>query len=579
MRFSLLSVILLFCAQVANASSSSWVESIKPRDAIDLNPDPDIVEVVIVAHESKWRFGRKGKRSHVWSYNGGIPGPTINGKIGDTLIVHFHNLLPESSTIHWHGLELPANMDGSSIAQNPVPTGGYFRYEFKLLRASTFWYHPHIRGNRAVERGLYGGLVVRDPQQDHELGLPENESLIFLDDILLGENNVIADPFPSDPLQNAITQVNGREGNTMLINGKAGARGFLPENVPHRLRLVNSSNSRFMRVSIPNHRLWRIGGDAGLLEAPIEVLPIGMVHDMPHGGMHSGMMSGGAMGDGEHDGEMEMPMMISDPDLTKGILLTPGERADVVFTPNGRDLKLEWHDVARGRHSASYAEDGSIALGHAHDDGKRQPEKMLRIRTYNRSHKHTERVEYIPPPMLATIEPIDATTAPVMPVMFGHTPPDTNGDVTFFVQMKNGMPLPFSMVTPEDAPTALPGDLRVIEVNNMTAGMHNFHLHGFMFQHIETQYIDMDTPENNRTVPAERLENKDTIILPARTGARGRSRSVTRLALLIDDRGREGQIAAYGKVPTETTSGGWLFHCHILEHSARGMTSFLQVLD
>ena len=83
--------------------------------------------------------------------------------------------------------------------------------------------------------------------------------------------------------------------------------------------------------------------------------------------------------------------------------------------------------------------------------------------------------------------------------------------------------------------------------------------------------------ENNYTVPATHMENKDTIFLPKRTGARGRSRTVTRLALHISDEGREGQVVASGKAPGEETSGGWLFHCHILEHSARGMMSFLQV--
>ena len=552
-----LSVCLLLFGVDASASHSRWVNEIQPRAARDLNPDPSIVEVVIVAHERELRFAPGQPRTTVWTYNGGIPGPTINGNVGDTLIVHFFNLLPEETTIHWHGLELPANMDGSHIAQNPVETGGYFRYEFELLRASTFWYHPHVRSNEQVEKGLYGGLVVHDPELDRELGLPRQESLLILDDVLLGSDGSIVEPFPSDPLENAVMQANGREGNTLLVNGRAGARAILPEGRPHRMRLVNASNTRFMRLSIPGHNVWRIGGDAGLLESPIEIQPINMVHANPHGGGHGGEM-------------------ISDQDISKGILLTPGERADIVFTPNGRNFEIEWHDLARGRHSASYNDDGTIALGHVHNDGHSPPETMLGVRTYpTRRGRH--RGEYIPPSTLTTIEPIDATTAPTMPVMFGHTPPDPNGDIVFFAQMKNGMPLPFNQVTAADAPTARVGEYRIIEVNNMTAGHHNFHLHGFVFQHIETQYIDMDNPENNYTVPATHMENKDTIFLPQRTGARGRSRTVTRLALHISDEGREGQVVASGKAPGEETSGGWLFHCHILEHSARGMMSFLQV--
>lgn len=122
------------------------------------------------------------------------------------------------------------------------------------------------------------------------------------------------------------------------------------------------------------------------------------------------------------------------------------------------------------------------------------------------------------------------------------------------------------------------GETLILEVSNLTGGMHNFHLHGFFFQHIETQFLDMDNPENNMTIPAEVNELKDTILLPARSGAMMRSRSVTRLAVKIDDTGREGLIYAAGKIPTEGESGGWLMHCHILEHGGGGMTSFLQVV-
>ncbi len=114
---------------------------------------------------------------------------------------------------------------------------------------------------------------------------------------------------------------------------------------------------------------------------------------------------------------------------------------------------------------------------------------------------------------------------------------------------------------------------------NMTAGMHNFHTHGFGFQLIEVEYQDDVNPENNYVVPAAYLEDKDTILLPGRPGARGTSRTITRLAAHFTDEGREGQVEAFGKVPTDVTSGGWLFHCHLLEHSDKGMMSFFQVMN
>ena len=82
------------------------------------------------------------------------------------MIIHFVNMLPESTVLHWHGEATPATMDGSHISQAHVPRSGYHRYEFKLNVAGTFWYHPHVNTNEQVEKGLYGALVVRDPRHD-----------------------------------------------------------------------------------------------------------------------------------------------------------------------------------------------------------------------------------------------------------------------------------------------------------------------------------------------------------------------------------------------------------------------------
>ncbi|MDX1547729.1 MAG: multicopper oxidase domain-containing protein [Rhodothermales bacterium] len=515
---------------------------ISPRKAVDLNPDPDIVEILLIAHENTVRFG-PGPRTPVWTYNGGTPGPTIEANVGNTLVVHFLNLLPEETTVHWHGVDVPAHMDGSNISQEAVPPGGYFRYEFPLLRAATHWYHPHIRSNEQVEKGLYGALIIRDPAEDQALELPENEHVLILDDILLDDHGRVAEPFPSDPLENALMQLNGREGNTLLVNGRTNRRARVRRGVPQRLRLVNASNSRFMRVSIEGHRMWRIGGDGGLLEAPIEILPIEQTPE---------------------------------PDRSRGLLLTPGERADVVFTPlTPGPIDVEWHDVDRGRHSVFYMPNGNIGIGDADDDGARPPEVLMTFIATGPPGGD----EYVPPAALRTLSAINAAGAAPIPFMFGHTPPNGDGDVTFFVQMKNGMPNPFPQITPADAPMVEVGETRIWEINNLTGGDHNFHPHGFSFQLIETQYVDMDNPANNYTVPAPYLENKDTILLPKRPGAKGRSRTITRLAVTFDDTGREGQVLASGKVPGSDTSGGWVLHCHIFEHSTRGMMSFLQVVE
>jgi FtsP/CotA-like multicopper oxidase with cupredoxin domain len=531
--------------------------NIGPEIARDLNPDPDVVEVKLVAglgrvERAKGRFTDVG--TDVWTYNGSTPGPTIKAKVGDTVIVHFRNNLPEETTVHWHGVELPANMDGSHISQKPVPPGRYFRYEFKVRRASLFWYHPHVRGFEQVEKGLYGALLVTDPEQDEALDLPEPNHVLMLDDLLLTPKGKIAAPYPLNPIKNAKTQVNGREGNLFLVNGLVVPTAEVRRDEPLRLRFVNTSNVRFMRVSIPGHVMYRIGGDGGLLEEPIRIEPIDMVK------------------------VRGTDKLISNPDPLKGLLLTPGERADIVFVPKAEDIPIEWHDFHRGRHTTFYKPDGSIGLGHNDKrDGDRPPRKLLTLLAKGPQYEG----DWSPPAKLRTITPVDVTTTEPVSItsMFGHTFPDENGDATFFIQMKDEKPLPFDKVTPQDAPTVSAGDTVIWEVHNLAGGHHNFHLHGFTFQLLDTEFLDMDAPENDRVVPAPYLEDKDTIFIPGRSGARGRSRTITRLALVIDDTGREGQIGAYGKVPSKDLSGGWVVHCHLLEHAARGMMSFLQVVD
>jgi FtsP/CotA-like multicopper oxidase with cupredoxin domain len=536
------------------ASKNHWVNRISPRVAKDLNPDPGIVEVVLRAAPQVISLGGGLPGTELYTYNSGLPGPTIEAGLGDTLIVHFYNDLPEATTIHWHGVDTPATMDGSNIAQLAVEPGEYFRYEFTLLKPSLFWYHPHIRTNVQVENGLYGALIVRDPEGEAGLNLPKNEHLLMLDDILLDAEFQLAEFAPSDPIERATGLLNGRAGNVMLVNGTTGATGRMKGGEPQRLRVVNVSNTRFMRISIPGHRMFRIGGDGGLLEEPIEVLPIGPAPDL---------------------------------DRSRGVILTPGERADLVFTPqHGDDLELEWHDIDRGRHELTVGASGAIMIADAPDDGLRPSQTLMSIRSRGKKNG----AEYIPPAQLRNISPINVSglsNDDRIRYLFGHGPADpATGNVMFFIQTHNdmpppmgGIPLPFPLVTPADAADATIGDTKIWEVINMTGGDHNFHTHGFQFQLLEVEYKDMDTPANNLVVAAPYLEDKDTHIIPKRPGAFGRSQTISRFAVHFDDTGREGMAEAYGKTPTQTTSGGWLVHCHILEHSASGMMSFFEVFN
>jgi FtsP/CotA-like multicopper oxidase with cupredoxin domain len=232
-----------------------------PPLAEDLNPDPAIVEVRLTAAPAQHAY-LAGIPTTVWAFNGSIPGPTIEAQKGDEVIVHFTNGLPEPTTIHWHGLRVPNDMDGAGRLLQPIRAGGTFEYRFVVLDAGTFWYHPHVRSDVQVEKGLYGAIVVRDPAEP-SLDVT-TERVLILDDVLVDPTTGLVDE--SLDMRGMMM---GREGNLLLVNGEPSngavtvARG---ERV--RVRLVNTANARFFKLGLTGGTLTQIGSDVGLLSSP-----------------------------------------------------------------------------------------------------------------------------------------------------------------------------------------------------------------------------------------------------------------------------------------------------------------------
>ena len=96
-----------------------------------------------------------------YAYNRQVPGPRLQVTEGDHVRINFRNALPESSTIHWHGLILPNEMDGpAKVTQDPVPPGGSYTYEFDVGQSGTYFYHSHDHPDRQQALGLYGALLI-----------------------------------------------------------------------------------------------------------------------------------------------------------------------------------------------------------------------------------------------------------------------------------------------------------------------------------------------------------------------------------------------------------------------------------
>jgi FtsP/CotA-like multicopper oxidase with cupredoxin domain len=157
-----LAILGLVCAfEAAAATRGPGPGTLKA--AVDLNPAPDILEVELTAKMARVDLTGFGLLANAYTYNGMTPGPELRLQLGDTVIVHFRNELPEPMSIHWHGIELDNANDGTTVTQNPVPTGGEFTYRFRVVRPGVFWYHPHSMPTNAEFKGLYGPLIVEDP--------------------------------------------------------------------------------------------------------------------------------------------------------------------------------------------------------------------------------------------------------------------------------------------------------------------------------------------------------------------------------------------------------------------------------
>ena len=227
-------------------------------DAARPAPGGRVVTVDLDAREVEWEFV-PGRPTRAWGYNGQVPGPVIEANVGDVLEVRLHNSLPEPTMIHWHGLRLPPPMDGTENVQRPVAPGETFTYRFALPDAATFWYHPHMNETVQLERGLYGALVVRGPDEPRL----DAERVLVLDDVSLDAAGQI------EPHRGWIDEHDGRVGSIPLVNGRSEPELTMAGGQVERWRIVNASSARYVRLSIGGLPFRILGTDGGLIGSPV----------------------------------------------------------------------------------------------------------------------------------------------------------------------------------------------------------------------------------------------------------------------------------------------------------------------
>ena len=230
---------------------------------------PKTVEVNITAAITTLTL-QPGVKTEVFAYNGSVPGPTLDVREGDHVIVHFKNSLPEPTTVHWHGIHLPFDSDGSPF--HPVAAGATHDYVFDVRpgTAGTYWYHPHPdqRTGYAIGKGLFGGIIVRAADDPLPASMPERL-------IILSDNRFLHDGTIhfSDPKSHhgGIDEQNGREGPVLFVNGSVMPTITIRSGEVQRWRIVNASAGRMYRLALPGHTFLQVGSDGGLFEKPVEM--------------------------------------------------------------------------------------------------------------------------------------------------------------------------------------------------------------------------------------------------------------------------------------------------------------------
>jgi FtsP/CotA-like multicopper oxidase with cupredoxin domain len=418
-------------------------------------PAPGAVHVELEARETGWEIA-PGRTIAGYGYNGQVPGPVIEARQGVPLEIRFTNRLPEATLIHWHGLRVPSAMDGTDDVQPLVQPGETFTYRFTPKDAGTFWYHPHTNETVQLEKGLYGALIARGPDEP----VVDREQVLVFDDLKLDRAGRIA------KFGGLKQRHDGREGDVRLVNGTVEPELTIAAGQIERWRIVNASSARYLRLSLGGVPFRIIGTDGGLVEAPIEVTEV---------------------------------------------LLPAADRAEILVGPlaEGQTLAVEalrYDRMTIGRRGTERF--ATLRVGPAKPSIASIPER------------------------LRTIEPLAPSDAA----------PTRTVKLSVGFSLRRGMDfLVNGEMHHQDQPVKV-GTLQVWDIVNTSLMDHPFHLHGFFFQVLSV----------NGKPPAYRSW-EDVVNLPPR--------SRVRIAWMPDDR-----------------PGGWMYHCHILEHHEAGMMGHFDVV-
>jgi hypothetical protein len=193
--------------------------------------DGNVKEFHLIAEPAKQEIV-PGRVVDLWGYNGSAPGPTIQVTQGDRVRIIVDNHLPEATSMHWHGFDIPNDMDGSpGSSQDPIAPGGRFVYEFTLNQQGTYFYHSHMAMQEMM--GMIGAFIMH-PKETYEPRVDKDFVIIVQEYAVLPNINV----------PNSMNM----EFNWLTFNGKSG-----PANTPLIVRIGERVRLRFINLGMDHH--------------------------------------------------------------------------------------------------------------------------------------------------------------------------------------------------------------------------------------------------------------------------------------------------------------------------------------
>ncbi|WP_342596847.1 multicopper oxidase family protein [Cyanobacterium aponinum UTEX 3222] len=436
-----------------------------------------LLEVELIAQEIPVNIG--GKTAYLLTYNGQIPAPRLEAKAGDKVKIKFTNKLNNSTNLHYHGLHISPNNNADNVFLEIKPNQT-FNYELNIPEnhhSMMGWYHPHLHGYTAqqLSGGLAGLFIIRGKLDEIPAIKSAKEKFIVLQDFSFDNNGRLTD-------SRMMSLMMGREGDVITVNGEINPQISLNQGEWLRLRILNASTSRFYNLSLDNNPFYLIATDGGAIASPQE--------------------------------------------MTR-LLLTPGQRAEIMITGENKQSSLKLINLPYNRGGMGMMGNGMMGGGMM---GRRNnnPSQILATINLNQSNQNNQSVSL--PNQLNSI-----TALP---------PPSQVRSFTLNHGMANGMAFLINGKSYNHQRIDTEVKLNTVEEWELiNTGMmdHPFHIHVNSFQVISRN----DIPENL-------LAWRDTVLVK---------------------RGERVKI----RIRFNDFTGKTVYHCHILDHEDLGMMGNLQI--